>query len=114
MEGADSMMSVTKRVNSAVLLWSPYSARYTPARMPIGVDTSTEKPTISRLPTMALARPPPSVPGAGVDWVNMFQSSAAKPLLNSTNRIHSNTVRPSAIEPIERVRPTALDQRRWR
>ncbi|MNV65889.1 hypothetical protein D3C71_1586110 [compost metagenome] len=27
MDGADSMMSVTNRVSSAVLLWSPYSAR---------------------------------------------------------------------------------------
>jgi hypothetical protein len=35
---------------------------------------------------MALAKPPPSEPGAGVDWVNMFQSSAATPFLNSSTQ----------------------------
>ena len=113
MEGADSMMSVTKRVSSAVLLWSPYSAKYTPANTPMGVDTSTVKPTISRLPTMALAKPPPSEPGAGVDCVNMFQSKAAKPLDSSTLRIQSSTNRPSAMAPSERVRPMALERRRF-
>ena len=112
MDGADSMMSVTKRVSSAVLLWPLYSARYTPASTPMGVDTSTVKPTIIRLPTMALARPPPSEPGAGVDWVNMFQSSAAKPLVSSTLRIQSSTNKPSTIAPSDRVRPMALE--RWR
>jgi hypothetical protein len=33
--------------------------------MPIGVLTAVDRPTIIRLPTMAL-RPPPSLPGAGV------------------------------------------------
>jgi len=112
MDGADSMMSVTKRVSSAVLLWSPYSARYTPANTPTGVETSTVKPTINRLPTMALARPPPSEPGAGVDWVNRFQSSAANPFVSRTLRIQSSTNRPSPIAPSDSVRPMVLA--RWR
>src|SRR6218665_43999 len=110
---ADSLTSVTERVSSAVLLWSPYSARYTPASPPTGVETSTVKPTIIRLPTMALARPPPSEPGAGVDWVNIFQSSAAKPLASSTLRIHTSTNRPSTIAPSDRVRPMAFERRRF-
>ena len=82
--------------------------------MPMGVANSTVAPTISRLPTMALRRPPPSEPGAGVSWVNMFRSSAARPLDSSTYRIHSSTARPSTMEPMDRVNPTALESlRRW-
>jgi hypothetical protein len=35
-----------------------------------GADPAVDRPTISRLPTMALRRPPPSLPGAGVSTVN--------------------------------------------
>ena len=61
---------------------------------------------------MALAKPPPSEPGAGVDWVNMLMSSAATPFLNSTPKIHSNTTKPSTMAPIDRANPTVLA--RWR
>ena len=59
--------------------------------------------------TMALAKPPPSEPGAGVDWVNMAQSRAAKPLDSSTNKIHSKTNRPKPIADMDKVKPTRLD-----
>ena len=62
--------------------------------MPTGVATKTESPTIIKLPTMALRKPPPSVPGAGVSLVSMFRSSAANPLENSTTKIHISTVNP--------------------
>jgi hypothetical protein len=48
--------------------------------MPMGVDTRVVTPMIIRLPTMALRKPPPSLPGAGVSWVKKSQPSAEKPL----------------------------------
>src|SRR5471032_3407613 len=36
-----------------------------PAKMPIGVEISVDRPTSSRLPVMALIRPPPSLRDAG-------------------------------------------------
>ena len=46
----------------------------------MGVENSTVKPTISRLPTMALRKPPPSDPGAGVSSVKNSHDRAEKPL----------------------------------
>ena len=75
---------------------------------------STLKPTNIRLPMMALSKPPPALPGAGVFCVKSFQSSAAKPFLNSTARIHSSTARPSTMASIDSVSPTALRHLRRR
>ena len=75
---------------------------------------NTDKPTIIKLPTMALRKPPPSVPGAGVSLVKMFQSSAAKPLVNKTTKIHSNTAKPNAMASIEVTLPQAFAKRRRR
>ncbi len=81
--------------------------------MPTGVLTSVASPTIIRLPTMALARPPPSEPGAGVDCVNMFQSMALIPFVNSTTSIHSRTNKPSAMAIIDRAIPIRFFQSLW-
>ena len=85
-----------------------------PAKIPTGVATSTDKPTINKLPTMALRKPPPSVPGAGVSLVKMFQSNAAKPLVNKTTKIQSNTDKPKAMASMEVAIPQALARRRLR
>ena len=82
--------------------------------MPMGVATSAVRTTISTLPTIALASPPPSEPGAGVDWVNMAQSMAEKPFLNSTAKIQSSTTRPKAMAAIESVKPMRLTSLRRR
>src|SRR5512139_1753945 len=83
-----------------------------PARMPIGVAISMENNRMRPLPTMALRRPPPSDPGAGVSWVNRSQLSAAKPLENSVHKIHSSAASPRLIASMERVMPTRLIQMR--
>src|SRR5574343_1821608 len=82
----------------------------------MGVETNTAKPSIKRLPTMALRKPPPSVPGAGVSWVNMFRSTADRPFLKRMNKIHSRTAMPSTMAPMESARPMLLAtcRRRYR
>ena len=61
-----------------------------------------------RLPTIALANPPSSLPGAGVGCVNMAMSSAEKPFLNKTNKIANSTLTPSNMAPMDSVSPTRL------
>jgi hypothetical protein len=78
--------------------------------MPIGVEISIENSRISPLPTMALRRPPPSEPGAGVSWVNKSMLSAAKPLENSVHKIHISASRPKLIAIIDRPMPMRLIQ----
>lgn len=78
-DGADSRMSLMKRITLASQLFWPYSARYTPARMPIGVPTNVASATSSRLPTIAFARPPPAVFGGGVDSVKSASDSPPTP-----------------------------------
>ena len=80
---------------------SPYSARYTPPGTPAGVDTGTVNPTIIRLPTMALASPPPSDPGAGVEVGERVQSSAAKPFVSNTLQSEQHK-QPQAMDPRKR------------
>jgi hypothetical protein len=81
--------------------------------MPTGVDTKTVKPTIIKLPTMALRKPPPSVPGAGVSLVSKLASKADKPLENNTYKIQSNTAKPMAMAVIENAKPSKLVMRRF-
>ena len=102
------MMSVTDRVSSAVLLSSPNSVRYMPANMPIGVDTKTVSVTIIKLPNIALRKPPPSVPGAGVSWVNNFKSRADKPFENRMYKIQISTAKPTAMADIDKAKPIWL------
>ena len=67
-----------------------------PARIPIGVATSVATPTISALPTIALARPPAD-PGGGVVDRNSDGEMAPTPLAKSTTRIQIRNVMPNAI-----------------
>ena len=85
-----------------------------PARMPIGVLTRVDKPTIIRLPTIALRRPPPSLPGAGVSPENIVVDSAPKPLASRVQRIQARTARPIAIASTDSAMPTRCASRRLR
>ena len=72
------------------------------------MDTKTANPTIIKLPTMALRKPPPSEPGAGVSLVNKLKSKAAKPLEKSTNKIQSKAIKPKDMATMDKVRPIKL------
>ena len=85
-----------------------------PARMPIGVEISVDRPTIIRLPTIALSRPPPSLPGAGVVCVNRSMLSAPKPLTISVIRIQASTARPTDMASTDMAMPMRCVSRRLR
>jgi hypothetical protein len=102
------MMSFTKRVTEALLLLSPYSDKYTPAKTPIGVLSKEHEATIIKLPTMALAKPPPSVPGAGVFLNNKSKFRAEKPLTVRISKIHSKNAKPMAMADIDKTKPKKL------
>ena len=79
MDGVPFMTSATKRTIQPSLP-EPYSARNTPAPMPIGSPMRHANPTMIPVPTIAWATPPPVWPiGTGV-WVKKFQSSDVAPL----------------------------------
>src|SRR3569832_1942859 len=79
--------------------------------MPIGVEISMEKSRIRPLPTMALRKPPPSEPGAGVSWVNMSQFKAAKPFENNIHKIHNSAISPRLIATMDSVMPKQKNQK---
>src|SRR6516225_4349420 len=54
---------------------------------PIGIPISDAIPTICRLPTMALAIPPPTSPVALGSWVKKFQSRDLPPLYSRNARM---------------------------
>jgi hypothetical protein len=62
---------------------------------------------------MALRKPPPSVPGAGVSLNNKLASIPAKPFENNTKRIQSKTAKPTAMADIENAKPNVLTMRRF-
>src|SRR3569623_3630212 len=80
--------------------------------MPIGVEISMEKSRIRPLPTMALRKPPPSEPGAGVSWVNISQFKAAKPFEKSVHKIHNSAISPRLIATMDILMPMRLIQMR--
>jgi hypothetical protein len=71
----------------------------------MGVATRAVTPIIIKLPTMALANPPPSEPGAGVDSVKTAQLKPAKPFLNKMIKIQISATRPKTIEAMDKIRP---------
>ena len=79
--------------------------------MPIGVATSVATPTMSTLPTIALARPP-AEPGGGVVCMNIVGPSAPIPLPNRTTRIHSRKAKPNAMVVIDMNRLNRFTRRR--
>jgi hypothetical protein len=70
---------------------------------------SVQKDTIIKLPTIGLANPPPSVPGAGVFAKNKAGLIAENPLYNRIDKIQNKNNIPIAIASIEKVKPIALD-----
>ena len=81
--------------------------------MPTGVLISVPKPTIIRLPTIAL-RSPPAEPGGGVSCVNSVGESASNPRTNSTPRIHRRKNMPNAIVASDMARlKRFFSMRRW-
>jgi hypothetical protein len=58
---------------------------------------------------IGLAKPPPSVPGAGVLAKNSDGLIAENPLYNKIDRIQNKNNIPIAIASIEKVKPIALD-----
>ena len=113
MEGAESRMSLINRVAGASQPRRPNSARYVPARMPIGVPISVAVTAIIRLPTIALSSPP-WLPGGGVICVNNDSSSAPKPFCSSTIKIHASQNRPKIMVNPEMNSMAALTMRRRR
>src|SRR5215210_3708898 len=65
---------------------------------PIGVATAMPRHVSTMLPTMALASPPPSLPGPGVTSVKMRGVSAPRPFHASMPRIQPRTKTPSAVK----------------
>ncbi|MNZ92595.1 hypothetical protein D3C78_1116230 [compost metagenome] len=100
-----------KRVAGASQPRSPNSARYTPARMPIGVPSRVPKKVIFSEPAMALIRPP-SEPGGGVILVNTSRLMPARPLTSRVYRIHASQNRPNPIASSEAVMLKPLTKRR--
>src|SRR5688572_30384755 len=99
MEGADSRMSLTKRIVSprrADQRVRANSARYVPASTPIGAPNSTPSRLIRMLPNIALSRPPSS-PGGGVILVKRSRSSAEMPLRSVVHTIHVSQNRPKIV-----------------
>jgi hypothetical protein len=64
--------------------------------------------TIIRLPTIALANPPPSEPGAGVLWVSIEKLNAEKPLNIKMLKIQSKNARPMIMADIDKTMPMKL------
>ena len=57
-----------------------YSLKQTPKKIPQGIPPTQAKVTITTLPKMALASPPPASPGPLGRAVNSSQLTAAPPL----------------------------------
>jgi hypothetical protein len=62
---------------------------------------------------MALAKPPPRVPGAGVLAKNRDGLIAEKPLYSKTDKIQNRKIMPILIAIIDKVRPMAFARLRW-
>ena len=115
-DGADSRMSLMKRITSPSRRPRAYSARYVPAAMPIGVAIATASAHISSEPANALSRPPDTSPGGGVICVNRCGPNAARPRLTVVHRIQTSQNRPSAVAAaaISIVAPLTIRRRRYR
>src|SRR3546814_10148046 len=79
--------------------------------MPIGVPIKTPITVISRLPTMALRRPP-AAPGGGVISVKTSSDRPPKPSYSRVPRISTSTKIPTAAAKIDRATTARLRRRR--
>ena len=109
-EGADSRMSLRKRIDAPSLLELAYSARYVPANMPIGAQISSAIRSMIKLPTMALERPPSSA--YAVIFVNSESFSALKPFSAVIQRIQTRKTRPIKVATPLNVSAMTLVMRR--
>jgi hypothetical protein len=57
---------------------------------------------------MALAKPPPSEPGAGVLCVNLEKLKAEKPLNIKMVKIQSRKIKPMAMADMDKTKPMKL------
>src|SRR5579864_7535119 len=72
-------------------VWPPNSARYTPAIRPTGKPITAASSKSFKLPTMALAIPPPVSPTGFGSCVKRFQFREAPPCQIKYPRIRNNT-----------------------
>jgi hypothetical protein len=72
-----------------------------------------QKKTIIKLPTIGLAKPPPSDPGAGVLAKNRDGLIAAKPFHNKMAKIQKRNSMPIDMAIMEKVRPRAFARFRF-
>src|ERR1035437_5169443 len=79
--------------------------------MPIGVPIRVASSDMSRLPKMALARPP-VLPGGGVVWVNMERLMALSPCAIRVHTNHTSQNRPSSTASMDMPRLMKLTMRR--
>ena len=95
-EGALNKMSLMKRTAVASFEFAPYSARYVPARMPIGAPIAKPIPVMIMLPTIELSRPP-TTPGGAVFFVKTSSDNPPTPFHSSVPRMMASMVRPRAV-----------------
>jgi hypothetical protein len=69
---------------------------------------SVQKDTIIKLPMIGLAKPPPSVPGAGVLAKNRDGLIAENPLYNKIDSIQNKNSIPIVMASIEKAKPKAF------
>ncbi len=93
MEGTPFSRSVTKRITDAKTP-PAYSARYTPAKNPIGTPTQLAINSTFALPSRAFAMPPPVSPTGVGSLVKKFQLSDEPPFTKRYPRMKNN--RPTA------------------
>ena len=110
-DGADSRMSLMKRIVSPMKRLFAYSARYVPAATPIGVPIRIAISDMIALPKNALSRPP-SEPGGGVISVNSAGLIALMPLISAVHKIHTSQNRPKIVAATASVSATAFLMRR--
>ena len=95
-EGALNRMSLMKRTIVASFEFAPYSARYVPARMPIGAPSARPIPVMIRLPTIELSKPP-TTPGGAVFLVKTSSDNPPTPFHKSVPRMIASMLRPRAV-----------------
>ncbi len=99
------------RTTSPNRLACAYSARKVPARMPVGVPTRVAMKVMTRLPAIALSRPP-LLPGGGVICANSAGVMALTPLTSSVPNTITSQSRPKAVASIESPMISQLLRRR--
>src|ERR1700693_4735006 len=106
-EGALKSTSLMKRTSVLNRELRPYSARYVPAKTPIGEPIKMPSKVITPLPYNALSNPP-SLPGGGVVCVNKCHDMPAKPCEINVQRMAARHARPASVASNESDRNSAF------